>query len=121
MIVISDTSPISGLIKINRLDLLQKVFLQIIVPEKVHSEILDLIHHNIDLREYTNSNWIEVRSVYDKAACEILAKRIDEGEAEAIILAKELNANIILIDEREGAMEAIKLGLNTIGLLGVLL
>ncbi|WP_239005371.1 DUF3368 domain-containing protein [Gloeothece citriformis] len=50
-----------------------------------------------------------------------LEAKLDQGEAEAIILAVELNADQLLIYERLGRQEAIKLGLSLTGVLGVLL
>ncbi len=46
---------------------------------------------------------------------------IDEGESEAIVLAIEMGADYLLIDERIGTNKAREKGLETIGLLGVLI
>ncbi|WP_292749607.1 DUF3368 domain-containing protein [Nostoc sp. NMS4] len=62
-----------------------------------------------------------IQSVTNKQLVKKLEFNLDQGEAEAIILAVELNANQLLIDERLGRQEANKLGLSLIGVLGMLL
>ena len=50
-----------------------------------------------------------------------LEAKLDPGEAEAIVLALELNADLLIVDERKGRKEATKLGIQITGTLGVLL
>jgi len=57
--------------------------------------------------------------VVDLAAAKRLTLMVDEGEAEAIELAKELHADLLLIDERKGRRLAVAEGVSVIGLLGV--
>lgn len=120
MIVISDTSCIGYLILINRLVLLKQNFSSIIIPPSVHKEILQL-SANHDLGIYNNADWISIREINDHELYEDLLKQVDEGESEAIVLSKEINADLWLIDERKGTLLARSMGINTIGLLGVLL
>lgn len=68
--------------------------------------------------------WIQVQTVTDiqsVIALQTSQQNIDIGEAEAILLALELKANLILMDERRGRALATTYGLNMLGLLGVLL
>ena len=64
---------------------------------------------------------MEIRKVHDLTAVNSLKKVLDDGESEAIILAKELQADYLLIDEHEGREVAVSEGLKTIGVLGVLI
>ena len=64
MIIVSDTSPVSNLILIRRLDILQKLFSEIIVPPAVDAEIRALRQFSIDLSEYENDEWIKICWTY---------------------------------------------------------
>ena len=121
MVIISDTSPIANLIQINRLNILHQLFDQILVPPSVHTEILKLEKFGFALETYLEGDWIEIRDPTNKEMVEELRTEIDQGESEAIALAEELNAQLIIIDERLGTQIAREKGLNTIGLLGLLI
>lgn len=121
MIVVSDTSVISGLIKIQELSLLEKLFSKVIIPTKVQEELKDLEFFNYNLTEYKEASWIEIKSASDTQFIQELSKSLDSGEAEAIALALELNADFILIDERKGRSTAEQYGLTIIGLVGILI
>jgi len=119
MIVISDTSCIGYLIIIDKLFLLQNNFSEVTVPEAVHKEILQLSGYN--LSKYLSADWISSRQITNHQLYKDLLKVVDEGESEAIVLTKEISADLLLIDERKGTLIARSLGIKTIGLLGVLL
>lgn len=121
MIIISDTSPIANLLQIRKLELLKLIFGRIIIPPTVDKEIRELEKFNMDLEEYHKGKWIEIIYPKDMMLLKQLKEELDEGEAEAIVLAKELHADFLLIDERLGTKKAKDQGLNTIGLLGVLM
>lgn len=121
MVVISDTSPIANLIQIDRLILLNQLFDLIIVPPYVHSEILKLENLGFALEIYKEAHWIMVKAPADKEKVDQLRTEIDQGESEAIALAEELNAQLLIIDERLGTQIAKDRGLDTIGLLGLLI
>ena len=120
MIVVSDTSPISSLFLINRLALLPAIFGQVIVPEKVYSELLILeTKFGYDLSALKSASWLEIREVTDVQAVNRLKEFLDDGESEAIVLAKKLNVDYLLIDEHEGRQFAVAEGLRIIGVLGL--
>ena len=122
MIVISDTSPISSLFLTNQVDLLPKIFGRVIIPQEVFSELLILeTDFGHDLSALKTASWLEVLQVKDLRAVNRLKEMLDDGESEAIILAKELQADYLLIDEHEGRQIAASEGLQIIGVLGVLI
>jgi predicted nucleic acid-binding protein len=72
----------------------------------------------MDVSEYT---FIEVRDPSDRGKVDALLTRLDRGEAEAIVLAQEVGAGALLIDEPAARNVATEYGLDVIGTLGVLL
>lgn len=121
MIIVSDTSCISNLQIIGRLDLLHLIYGKVLVPNAVYNELLQLNKFYPKLQEINSYNWIEVCNVENQALVESLRKELDKGESEAIALAKELSADALVIDEAQGRAIAIKLGIHVIGLLGILI
>lgn len=120
MIVISDASPVIALSAIDRLDILHLLYKQVIMPQKVWDEITHAGKDRAGSSEVLKAEWIEVRHVTDRSRVIILETELDSGEAEAIELASELRADLLLIDERRGRILAEQLGLNIIGVLGIL-
>lgn len=120
MIVVSDTSPVSSLYIIGQLQLLPAIFGRIIIPEQVWTELLVLeSDFGYDLSIFKTASWLDIRVADDITEVARLHRFLDAGESEAIVLAKELHADYLLIDELEGREAAIQEGLKTIGVLGV--
>ncbi len=113
MIVVSDTSPLTALLTVNQSEILPQLFAEVIVPRAVWQE---LQHSHPALPA-----WLTTRDVADSQETLRLAAMVDQGEAEAIELAKELRADLPLIDERKGRRVASQEGVPIIGLLGVVL
>jgi predicted nucleic acid-binding protein len=121
MIIVSDTSPVSNLILIERLEILQKLFAEIIIPPAVHAEIIALKQFGKDLEEYQKAEWIKVIVPTNIQKVQTLQINLDEGEAQAIALALEIHCDLLLMDERIGTNTARQEGLQTVGLVGVLI
>src|SRR5438045_1685658 len=120
MIVVSDTSSISGLLQIGHLDLLKKMYSIVLIPPAVYNELLALQKRNIDLSIINSSSWITIVEVRNNELVLQLRKSLDAGESEAIALALEQKADVLLIDETDGRAIAKKYGLHIVGLLGIL-
>ena len=118
MIVVSDTSPITNLLQIQQLDLLQKLFDKVIITPQVYHELCELKPQKEILDTLV---WISISEPHNKFLIADLEKRIDSGEASSIALAVELKADYLLMDEHKGRGEAEKLGLKITGIIGVLL
>lgn len=121
MIIISDTTPLSELAKVGQVDLLQGVFGQVIIPKEVHEELLRGNHPAIVALQAVD--WIEVRTVSDcqKVSTLRTQTQLGLGECGAIILAEELGADRLLLDDQEARREALSRNLPVIGTVGVLL
>jgi predicted nucleic acid-binding protein len=118
MIIVSDTTALSNLIQLNKLELLKKIFSEIIIPEMVYEEL----KQTFDMDEIARqNNWIQIRSNFKIPEQLKSFQNLDKGELEAISLAIELNADKIIIDEMYGRIVAQKLGFEIIGTVGVLL
>jgi len=121
VIVISDTSVFTNLAAIGYLYLLQQLYERIFIPTAVYQELTvePPVSGTVEVKTF---QWIEVLSVSDRTMVEQLQNtvQLDLGESEAIALALEINAELLLIDERRGRREANQLGIRITGLLGVL-
>lgn len=118
MIVVSNTSPIIGLAAVGQLDLLGALYGQIIVPQAVRNEVAaggDRPGVNALAR-----SWIEIRSVRNWLSVTTLQLELGAGESEAIVLAAETGADLVLLDEHKGRTIATRLGLKVVGSLGIL-
>ena len=123
MRAVSNTSPISNLASIGRLDLLQHQFDEVLIPEAVSAELA--AHPDAsakaNIQAGIRKGWIRVSEAKDSALLRALLLQLHKGEAEAIALATELNADILLIDEQEGRRISSQVGCIVTGVLGILL
>ncbi|MDX1943077.1 MAG: DUF3368 domain-containing protein [Saprospiraceae bacterium] len=120
MIVVSDTTAISSLYRIGKLDLLQLLFHEIILPNAVFEELTALETFGYDIAVIKNADWIQVKHATNQALIFKLSEILDLGESEAIALAQEIGADLLLIDEKRGRLKANELGIATVGLIGII-
>jgi len=121
MLVVADSSPLIALCRIGRINLLHELFGQLILPDAVWREVIESHPEKTGAAELISASWIERRLVKDTALVSLLRQDLGAGESEAIVLARELNSNFLLMDERRGRAAAKRLGLTCTGLVGVLL
>ena len=108
-VIISDTSSLIVLQKIDELELLKILYSEIIITPEIKEEYGDRI-----------PDWITIKAVKDKKYQEFLETQIDKGEASAIALAVEVPKSLLLLDDLKARKLAKKLNLNFTGTLGVL-
>jgi predicted nucleic acid-binding protein len=118
MIVVADTSPINYLLLISQIDLLPRLFQQIIIPDVVRDEMLDPNAPPVLQQWIANPpSWLTVQSV---PVTDTTLNILDPGEQAAMTLAQTLPADLLIIDERRGRRIAEDRGIAIIGTLGIL-
>jgi uncharacterized protein len=119
-VVISDTSPLRALAHLGHMQWLQELFHQIRLPPAVASE---LRHPPSALAAVDITGWhfLVIQSPSNVQRVSEFRLRLDAGEAEALALAEELHADVVLMDELAGREVARQCGFTVLGTLGILL
>ena len=117
--IVSDTTPLNYLVLIQAIDILPRLDERVLIPPAVRAE-LSASEAPGSVREWISAHpsWLEVLPVSKTADADVA--RLDAGEREAILLASELGASLLLMDERDGSAVARSRGLTVIGTLSVL-
>lgn len=123
MIVVSDTTPLISLLKINRVDLLEKLFGEVMIPQAVFDELTVDERFSLEADQIRKQRFIIVKSVNIPESVNILkrATGLDQGESEAIVLTDELKADLLLMDEAKGRNVSTHMGLHIMGTIGILM
>lgn len=106
------------MLKLNKLDLLKQLYSQIFIPLAVYNEI-EAGKAKGFYKDLSKFDWIKIVEVKDKPAIKYFLD-LDSGEAEAIVLATELNADLIVLDEKLGRFHAKNADLKITGTIGIL-
>ena len=102
--VVSNTTPIISLLKLSSLDILRELYGNVFIPVAVYNEI-DAGKHKSYYKDLSKLDWVIITPVKDNQAVKYFLD-LDAGEAEAIVLATELNADLIILDEKLGRFYA---------------
>jgi predicted nucleic acid-binding protein len=121
MIVVSNTSPLTNLAAIRQFELLHLLYAHIHIADAVWEELNSEDEQWPGSVEVAAADWIETHTVRNRPLVNVLRRDLDLGESESIALAVELGADMVLMDEKEGRHAAQRLGLNVLGVVGVLL
>jgi len=123
MPVVSNTSPVLNLAIVGQHSLLHEQFGEIWIPTAVLEELRveEELPGSHAVREALEAGWLRVEEAKDQTLVQVLQRDLDRGEAEAIVLALQVKASRVLLDEREGRRIAKSLGLKVTGVLGILL
>jgi uncharacterized protein len=121
MIVVSNTSPLTNLAAIGQFELLQRLFEDLHIAECVWNELNAFNTRWPGAEEVGAAQWVHRHAVGDELLVKALRRDIDRGEAESIVLALELRADFVLLDEKEGRHAAQRMGLKPLGVVGILL
>jgi hypothetical protein len=109
---VSNASPLIALEQIGKLDLLEKLFLNVLIPPAVTREITSIV---------TLPAWIIKSNLIHPIGPQILSASLGAGESEAISLGLEVGAQWVILDDRPARRAAEAIGLPAIGTLGILL
>lgn len=119
MIVVADTTPVNYLVLIEEIEILSLLYGRVVIPASVSKELL---HPQAPpaVRQWISNPpaWLEIATP-KTIATEVLA-HLDSGERDAILLAEEMDADLLILDELKGRRAAESRGLAVIGTLGVL-
>jgi predicted nucleic acid-binding protein len=118
--IVSNSSPLIAFARAQELELLHKTLKEIVIPEAVYQEVVVKGRGKPGAEEVSKARWIRVQLVSDRNRVQNLPKQLELGEAEAIILAEELRAALILDDPR-GRAEAKKRDVKLLSSLNILL
>jgi len=112
VVVVSNSSPLIALARIQRLDLLPAIFESVLIPPAVAREIAPSIP--------VLPTWLRIQAPNVLPPASLLRRRLGAGEREALALAVELKADWIILDDLPARRSAEAAGLNVIGTLGTL-
>lgn len=119
MIAVSDTSPICYLVLIGEIDILPKLYSQVLVPAAV---IAERVHEDAPgaVRNWAANlpSWISAQQ--NPSGAIVGMEKLQAGEQAAILLAESIPADMILLDEKSARRVAADRGLRITGTLGVL-
>jgi predicted nucleic acid-binding protein len=117
--VVVNATPIIALALVGRLNLLQLLYDEVIVPPAVRDEVLAGGPGAVGAAQMRQATWIRVVALQDPQRADLLSD-LDRGEAEVLSLAQEMGADLVIIDERLARRHAKRVGLRLTGTLGVL-
>lgn len=119
MITVSNAGPIISLHRVGHLTLLPSLFGRALIPEAVKREIR--AGEPSEAIDADSLEWLQVRVSENETAISLLREQLDDGESEAIVLALDIKADILLMDEARGRRVAMSKDISLMGTLGVLL
>lgn len=117
-IIVSDATPVIAFSRIQKLEILWQITGEIIIPEEVSRELFE---YKPDTEMLCAHAWIKIQKVKSRNDVELLLPVLDRGEAEVIILAKEIKADLVIIDELSARKIAAMMDLPIIGTVGLLM
>lgn len=117
--IVSNTTPIISLLKLSQLDILKELYSEITIPNAVFHEI-EAGKSKGYYQDLSKIDWINIVNIKDRQALKYFLD-LDAGESEAIILATEIGADLIIIDEKLGRFHAKHAEIKVTGTIGILI
>ncbi|HEY7036069.1 MAG TPA: DUF3368 domain-containing protein [Thermomicrobiales bacterium] len=121
MVAVSDSSPLILYSRIGRFDLLRVIFGDVVIPPAVWQEVVDLASGRAGEVDVATAPWIRRQAPLDTGALSLLAADLGPGEAEAIVLAREIGwPCTVILDDLRARRIARRYGLTIVGSAGLL-
>ena len=117
--VIVNSTPLIILSKIGELEILKNLYGDIMIPLSVFEEVTR--KNDLAKEKILNSEWIKILEVQDKSDRKIYQAKLHDGEVEVMMLAKEISADLLIIDDNAAKKTAKFLGFKVTGTLGILI
>ena len=121
MNVVANSTPLVHLSAMRRLALLEELFSEIWIPKAVYQEIVVDGVGKPGAVEAKNAKWIKSVAVEDELAVTALNSHLGLGESACIVLAKQMAADLVIMDDRLARIQAEALELKVTGTIGLLL
>ena len=118
--VIVNSTPLIALSEKGQLDLLKNMYGEIIIPKAVYLEVTaknDIVKALLE----SNRQWIHVEDITSVNEKVLYRSRLHEGEVEVMILAQEMKADLVVIDDGAARKMAEYLNLPLTGTIGVII
>lgn len=119
--VIVNTTPLIALSHVGWLDILKKLYGEVTIPEAVYNELSVKAESVCKKAVDSSLDWIRVDKIKNQMAKTMYKTQLHDGEVEVMILAKEVAADVVIIDDANAKKHAKYLGLPVTGTLGVLI
>ena len=119
--VIVNSTPLIALCHVDQLEVLKSIYGEITIPQAVYKEISAKQDSICKKQVDAALGWIHVENIQNEMAKSMYKTQLHEGEVEVMILAKETEANLVIIDDAYAKKHARYLGLTVTGTLGVLI
>jgi predicted nucleic acid-binding protein len=119
--VVVNTTPLIALSHIGQLDILKKMYGEILIPNAVYNELLAKPDSICKIEVDNSKDWIMVEEIKNQMAKSMYKTQLHEGEVEVMILAQEVSADLVIIDDANAKKHAKYLKLPVTGTLGVLI
>ncbi len=119
--VVVNTTPLIALSHVGQLSVLQEMYGEIIIPEAVYRELSVKSESTCKRAVDSSLDWIRVENIQNQMAKAMYKTQPHDGEVEVMILAKEVGADVVIIDDANAKKHAKYLDLPVTGTLGVLI
>jgi predicted nucleic acid-binding protein len=115
VILVVDASVLITLARVGRLQLLRDLAHEVVVPYAVYDEVVGQGVGRPGQTEVAQASWISRRHIRDRTAVARFETEVARGESEAIVLAREIIADFVILDDARARQLAELEGIRVLG------